>query len=830
MAKIFVLTGPLEGESFELEKDITRVGRGSDCDIQINHPSVSRNHAIISRKENRYFIVDLESHNGIRVFDHLVSSGESFELEEGLPIALGDVVLTLGEERLEKGIVTQYSIDISKQVAEGKGPYFLSDRRLTHRRNLEMIHEVSTVLMESLDIKEIGRRIIDSLFSCLPRIDCGTLLLADEKTGELREIATETRGPEKPQERPYSRTIVNRVFNEGKALMMADTSLADRNDLSDSIEMLRIRSIMCVPLISKSKTHGVIYVHSVDQAYGFRKDDLSLITGLSSPAALAIENALLYSARRRAEKKLQKTLDQLEARVQERTRALARANRDLRTEVQERKRAEDKLRESEQQYRSLVENTLEGFFMCEVPSGRFLFLNQGICDLFGYGALATSERTIWDALSESDHPRARARLQACLQGESVRSEGDIYTAVKPDGSTFRIDVSASLLTLRGETVLQGIVRDVTRQEDLQRQLQHAQKMESIGTITSGVAHNFRNILAGISVNSQLLQSRYQEDPQLQKIAGGILEAVRRGSRLIDGLTQFSRREAKSDLEILNLTDLIKEAYELISKSFDKMIRIHVDARGQIPIMGDHSGLSQVLMNLCTNARDAMPGGGELRIRAIKRGHRAIITVSDTGEGMDKETFEKCFDPFFTTKAVDKGTGLGLSTAYGIVREHGGDIHVYAEPGRGTTFRLYFPLALSTAPAEQRPSEALARGRRQKILVVDDEIEMLEAMVELLHELGYRTRAATTGEDAIEQYRSWEPNAVLLDRNMPEMDGVTAAKEIIRNDPSAKIILMSGYEDVGPNGIDEDTRSIIKGYLTKPLEISTLSQVLATLIE
>jgi CheY-like chemotaxis protein len=263
-------------------------------------------------------------------------------------------------------------------------------------------------------------------------------------------------------------------------------------------------------------------------------------------------------------------------------------------------------------------------------------------------------------------------------------------------------------------------------------------------------------------------------------------------------------------------------------AFDKKIQIRVDAPEAMPVMGDHSGLNQIIMNLCTNARDAMPDGGELRIEARQKGERVEVIISDTGHGMDKETLGKCFDPFFTTKSVDKGTGLGLSTAYGIAKEHGGDMYAYSELGKGTTFKIYFPAAVAPEKSDREQRQVIASGKGQKILIVDDEIDLLKPMEEMLENLGYCVSSAGNGAEALVKYISWRPDAVLLDRNMPEIDGISCAKKIIEEDPAARIILISGYDERGPNGIDAGSKEFIKGYLTKPMDITELSQLLIRL--
>ena len=361
---------------------------------------------------------------------------------------------------------------------------------------------------------------------------------------------------------------------------------------------------------------------------------------------------------------------------------------------------------------------------------------------------------------------------------------------------------------------------------LETQLQHAKKMESIGIVASGVAHNFRNILTGILANSQLIMMRSEGRSEVQKPVKWIDNAVKKGSYLVDRLEQFSYRKEVRTLKALNLSEVIHETSKPIISSFDKNIVIHLDLPKLLPVAGDPSALSQVLMNLFTNARDAMPDGGRLDIEARKKGDRVEVIISDTGCGMDKEALGKCFDPFFTTKDIGKGTGLGLSTSYGIVREHGGEILVHSEPGKGASFKLYFPLASEDAVEEKGKDIEIIRGKGEKILLVDNEIDMLSPMRDLLEASGYMVRLAFKGKEALERYRTWKPDLVILDIRMPETDGITCVKEILAYDSDAQIVIMSGYDEEGLKGLDASVRKYVKGYLTKPVDTGGLSEVMA----
>jgi nitrogen-specific signal transduction histidine kinase/ActR/RegA family two-component response regulator len=395
-------------------------------------------------------------------------------------------------------------------------------------------------------------------------------------------------------------------------------------------------------------------------------------------------------------------------------------------------------------------------------------------------------------------------------------------------------VTLDILPINGNEgsniVILNDVRERKQAEDdkkkLEIQLRHAQKMESMGIVASRVAHNFRNILAGILANSQLIMMRSEGLSEVQKPVKLIDNAVKKGSHLVDGLVQFSHRNEARTFQVMNLSEVIHETSNLIINSFDKNIEIHLDLPERLPVAGDPSALSQVIMNLFTNARDAMPNGGRLEISAGIKGERVEVIISDTGCGMDKEVQEKCFDPFFTTKDVSKGTGLGLSTSYGIVREHGGEILVDSALDKGTAFKIYFPLVSDGVVEEKREDAGIIRGAGEKILLVDDEIEMLNSMRTLLEASGYMVRLAFEGKEAIERYWTWDPDLVIMDINMPEMDGITCVRKILEFDSNAQIVMMSGYDEKGLNGLDDTVKECIKGYLTKPVDTGELTKVLA----
>lgn len=472
---------------------------------------------------------------------------------------------------------------------------------------------------------------------------------------------------------------------------------------------------------------------------------------------------------------------------------------------------------------SVLESIDEGIL--EVYANRIIYANEAAMAIFNL----PQEKLLAANPADLFTDKAARRVAELLEQQgSGRAAIGLDQPVSRKGRQLTIK-RLPLVDKATTTIL--LVTDVTERKRLEIQLQHAQKMEAIGTIASGVAHNFRNTLAGILMNSQMIQVHSKNDKQLSELAQRINTAVKRGAELVDGLVHFSRKQIKKELQPVDLMELIAETNQLVETSFEKKINIEVSGPRALPTYGDPPGLSLALMNLCTNARDAMPQGGTLKIEARQQKEMAIISVTDTGMGMDADTQTKCFDPFFTTKEVGKGTGLGLSTTYGIIKGHEGHITVRSKPGDGATFTVTLPIrASANGAANEMPDADHRLGNGEKVLVVDDDADIGRVAPNLLTSIGYLAEVVVSPHDALQRYKSWRPDVVLLDRNMPQMDGLTCAEQIIAIDPAARIAIISGYEQDGPNGIPPEKQALLKGYLTKPFELSELSRLLAKILK
>ncbi len=467
---------------------------------------------------------------------------------------------------------------------------------------------------------------------------------------------------------------------------------------------------------------------------------------------------------------------------------------------------------------TILESMAEGILV--VFADRVVYANSAAVSLFGIPEeklLAAYPPDLFDNISGP-------------QADSLLWPGDDH--VLEIGQDIPVElnnrqVNIKSMPIKGELQTRVmLISDVTERRQLQLQLQHFNKMEAIGTIANGVAHNFRNILAGVLANIQVIQMELEDGSVFFENAKRIDVSVKKGVQLINGLMQFSRRQVKNEHERIDLCDVIQETYRLISETFEKKIEILVDLPESLPVMGNRSDLGLVLMNLCTNAHDAMPQGGRLQIAAAAEDGKATVTVSDSGKGMSKKVVERCFDPFFTTKEVGKGTGLGLSTSYGIVKSHRGEIGVESRPNKGSVFKMSLPLIASED--ENGISGEVRMGNNEKILVVDDEIEMLKAMPGLLESLNYQAAIASNWRDAVETYKKWNPDGVLMDINMPELDGISCIMKIAEHDPGVKAVIISGYQEDVLNGLDAEQKKFIKGFLEKPFGKRELGISLAKL--
>jgi diguanylate cyclase (GGDEF)-like protein len=329
MIKVFIVKGPGQGRSFELSNSKATLGRDSENEICLNESSVSRKHAKIYKDKDLYYLEDLQSKNGTWINGSVIENGMRVPVQEGVPIAIGNILVSVGKKCSLDRLPNQYSISVQPVRDSGPESSAFIDRRSKQKKELELISEIALKVLGSLDLNEVCREALESVVALLKRIDSGFVFVIDPESGKVKKVAERSRegnGPESPR---YSRSLVKRVMKEGKAVMMLDTAAEDKANLSESVEKIGVKSVICVPLVGKMGPRGAIYLQSLSVPHGFRKSDLFLLTSLSTPIALAIENALLYAERKRAEERLQRASENLEKEVMNRTSELRRAKDQL---------------------------------------------------------------------------------------------------------------------------------------------------------------------------------------------------------------------------------------------------------------------------------------------------------------------------------------------------------------------------------------------------------------------------------------------------------------------------------------------------------------------
>jgi len=690
---VYITDGPNKGASFNLNEGITTIGRNPDNDIPISDKGVSRHHGKFIKRDNRVFIIDLNSLHGVLIDGQKIAPGQEVEIKKDSSVRIGKTLLSFSDRRPPEPTDLPRPVYVQRKLFDTSTSHLVKDKSRSYVRNLELLLKVSNIFAQSLNIDELLGEVIEQIFNYLGRIDRGAILLLDEDTRALKEAASKTRLDDKDglfSKINYSRTIVNRAIEEAKAVIVSDTSSADKADLSNSMEKMRITSVMCVPLKYKEKVRGVIYVDSLGMPDGFGKEDLQLLTSLSNTAAIAIENARLYEA--------------------------------LKQELAERKRAEEE----------------------------------------------------------------KAKIEA--------------------------------------------------------QFQHAQKMEALGTLASGIAHNFNNILMGIQGYTSLMLMEIDSDHPHYKRLRGIEQQVQSASTLTKQLLGYAR-EGKYEVKSTTLNQMVKETSDTFAMT-KKDITVHLDLTEELYVIkADQGQIKQTLLNLYVNAAEAMPRGGDLYLKTTnvtdqdikdkpyrpKPGNYVLLTITDTGTGMDKKTMERIFDPFFTTKGMGKGTGLGLASVYGIIKAHGGYIDVDSAKGHGTTFSVYLPSSEAADSMKGQLSPEVLRGN-EGILLVDDEDVIIDVGQQMLKTLGYQVYVAKSGREAIETYEANNDriDMVILDMVMPDMGGGEAYDMIKKIDPSIRVLLSSGYS------IDGEAAEILRrgcnGFIQKPFDVTQLSHKLREILE
>jgi len=511
-------------------------------------------------------------------------------------------------------------------------------------------------------------------------------------------------------------------------------------------------------------------------------------------------------------------------------------------DITERKRAEQELSKSQERYRDLVENAHDIIYSHDLQ-GNYTSMNKAGEQITGYSSEEALNLNLKQTVTPECLATAQEMLKRKLAGEKVTAyEMEI---IAKDGRHITVEANTKLVLQEGVPVgVQGIARDITERKRMEKalreseeQLRQSQKMEAIGQLAGGVAHDFNNLLTAINGYSSLALRRLGDDHPVKPHLEEIKKAGDRAANLTRQLLAFGRKQMLQPLA-LNLNDVVTDMTKMLKRLIGEDVQLVTKLSPELKkIKADPGQIEQVLVNLVVNARDAMPTGGSLTIETanaeldarytsqhidVRPGHYIMLAVSDTGSGMDRKTLDRIFEPFFTTKEKGKCTGLGLSTVYGIVKQSGGNVWVYSEPGRGTTFKIYLQVEeghKQTATAVAEP--AMQRGS-ETVLLVEDEDMVRNLATELLQESGYCVLTANGGEEAIQLFKQHKKIDLLItDVVMPKMSGKDVAYYLRKVHPETKVLFMSGYTDeaIVHHGIVDSNIAFIQ----KPFSETALAQ-------
>ena len=506
----------------------------------------------------------------------------------------------------------------------------------------------------------------------------------------------------------------------------------------------------------------------------------------------------------------------------------------LGVDLTERDKAEAALKQSEELLLTVLNSIDATIYVADMETYEIKFMNKKMIDVFGRDATG---QQCWQVFRGESGP-----CGICVNSQLVGKNGELLDTIiwhdqNPITGGHYINYDRAIKWIDGRIVKIQIASDITEFRKMESQPQQAQKMEAVGTLAGGIAHDFNNLLQAINGYTQLLLIDKTEYDTEYLSLNAIQKSVNRAAELVRQLLLFSRK-AETERIPINLNMVVEQARDILERTIPKMVDIDVIPGSRLwPLTADPVQLEQIILNLGTNAADAMPDGGKLVIKTENisvgpddsylnlgnvSGQYVLLTVSDTGYGMDRETMDKIFEPFFTTKELGRGTGLGLASVYGIVKKHGGHITCQSKVDEGTLFSIYLPATDETNAEEEKVFRSTPpESGTETILIVDDESEIRGFAKQALMKFGYTVLTASSGEDALELYsaKSKKIDLVITDIGMPGMGGHKCIQEIIQIDPAAKILIASGYSI--KDQVIGSLKTGAAGYLEKPYQLFDL---------
>ena len=501
------------------------------------------------------------------------------------------------------------------------------------------------------------------------------------------------------------------------------------------------------------------------------------------------------------------------------------------------------LQESGTTLRSLIDRAPFGICRFSLKTDRLEFANPALCQMLGYSA---SELLSMSPCKDL-YPQAQNRSEIVeLFKRERKLHGQETILRRKDGSQVRVRVSAYLTVDDGNELdlVDAYIEDLTEQSALEQQIRAVQKLEAVGRLAGGVAHDFNNILVVIKLSTEMMLEQITPDSPLSRPLLQVSQAADRAASLTKQMLAFSRRQVMQT-RVVNINSVVTDTLHMLRRIIGEDIQVETRLAQDLANCNlDPDQLVQVILNLAVNSRDAMPGGGTLHIETanaalddaycvshppVQPGRFVMLAVTDTGSGIPKSDLPRIFDPFFTTKEMGKGTGLGLSIVYGIVKQCGGYIWVYSEVDCGTTFKLYFPVTEGTPTFVSQRFDATESHRGRTILVVEDDAAIRNNVCDCLQQLGYQTWAA---EGAAEALRLCEANPagidlVITDLVMPGMGGRDLANELERRFPNIRLLFTSGYTEDAV--LRRDLMDAGRVFLEKPYSVAALSEAIEAVL-
>ncbi|MGJ3247613.1 MAG: hybrid sensor histidine kinase/response regulator [Elainellaceae cyanobacterium] len=690
--------------------------------------------------------------------------------------------------------------------------------RQRQQRRSQLVANLTLKIRQSLDINEILKTTVDSVQSLL-RVDRVAIAKFHRNDGVtvVEETVYPDFSPMKGQS--YAGFLSSdwiQYYGRGNVRKIRDLDrLALQPHIKLQMQRFDVKASLVAPIFNKFRLWGLLVVHQCSEPRTWDAFETTLLQQLADQIGIAVAQAEKFGA--------------LEDAVNERTAELAEANERLQQEIETRRKSEAKIREQA----ALLDVATDAIWV-QNPDGRITFWNRGAERLYGWTAAEAigqnANTLLYRRFSELDDIQSAVAEQGQWHGELYQITQNGQTVVVESRWTrIAADPASSSPMLIVNT-------DITEKKQLEAQFLRAQRLESLGTLAGGLAHDLNNVLTPIISVATLLPRRLPELSERNRSFFNIInESATRGSELVQQVLAFAKGVEGKRMP-LEMRHLIFEMKNVAQETFPKSIEIYTQIPTNLKLVhGNATQLHQVVMNLCVNARDAMPDGGTLTIAAenrtidddyarthlgAKAGSYVVVTVADTGMGIPPDVRDRMFEPFFTTKKADQGTGLGLSTTLGIVTDHDGFVNVSSEVGEGTQIEVFLPAYESqtkSVPAE--PSE-LPRGHGELILIVDDETNICEATATTLEDYGYEAIATHHSDEAVDLYQQRQQDicAVLVDMMMPKMNGDQVIQLMQDVNPQVKVIAASGFVS------DEESLSVkdtIKAFLPKPYTTANL---------